>query len=211
MTLFRIFSTSPLDCCEELRQDVQRLRGIYLTTLIMKHHKAQCSDPRDRVYALLGLAQEVGSQDMQIVDYSKTVPEVIFDVLIHRQRTRFKYELQENGMCPGISLLETLGIDQNRIVHSETAGTPRMSLQDGLLHVFGYRVGWIKAVSSFPRRGFREELRAQNKRFGMRTKVPHYFSELSTLSKQNAALAGHLSASLGEFCNDCDAILAPRP
>lgn len=68
-------------------------KGITMMELLRKFERSECSDARDRVYALAGLAKDVNlvwgkaaanpdSRDIKniVVDYSKTVDEVYVDI-----------------------------------------------------------------------------------------------------------------------------------
>ncbi|OCL14970.1 HET-domain-containing protein [Glonium stellatum] len=47
-----------------------------LGALLQKYRHRECMDPRDKVYALLGIANDVAGEKKLIVDYSKTVEEI---------------------------------------------------------------------------------------------------------------------------------------
>jgi hypothetical protein len=135
-----------------------------LTELIKKHKDAQCSDPRDKVYALLSLAKDISSKDMAIVDYSRTVAEVYFQVLLHRQQSR-------NGpawrtMSLGTQLLKGLVRSDaesglSHLASPSTLATTSTTSRAHLLGVTGFHVGLITKVSAvsadmFQREGRRE-------------------------------------------------------
>ena len=50
-----------------------------LIKLLISFRQSRSSDPRDRVYALLGLANDQGAHDMVSVDYSKSVEAVYLE------------------------------------------------------------------------------------------------------------------------------------
>ncbi|KAH8769593.1 ankyrin repeat-containing domain protein, partial [Hyaloscypha sp. PMI_1271] len=52
-----------------------------LRTLLLKFGKTTASDPRDNIYALLGLSSDACDSDLLRADYSKSVQEVIKDVV----------------------------------------------------------------------------------------------------------------------------------
>ncbi|CBY01649.1 hypothetical protein IAQ61_003461 [Plenodomus lingam] len=58
-----------------------------LLTVISRYGAAQCQDPRDKVYGLLGLVHE---DQRPVVDYSKTLPGIFTDVMnIHLKHHHF--------------------------------------------------------------------------------------------------------------------------
>ncbi|KAH8781826.1 heterokaryon incompatibility protein-domain-containing protein, partial [Hyaloscypha finlandica] len=53
-----------------------------LRTLLLKFGKTAASDPRDNIYALIGLSSDACDSDLLRADYSKSVQEVIQDVVL---------------------------------------------------------------------------------------------------------------------------------
>lgn len=70
------------------RQRSDRYYECRLLNLLEACQASKCADPRDKVYGLLGLANDCGEDEL-VVDYSKTVYEVYMDVIaFHSSRTR---------------------------------------------------------------------------------------------------------------------------
>jgi hypothetical protein len=70
------------------RQRNDRYYECRLLNLLEACQTSKCADPRDKVYGLLGLANDCGEDEL-VVDYSKTVYEVYRDVIaFHSSRTR---------------------------------------------------------------------------------------------------------------------------
>lgn len=74
-----------------------------LIKLLKSFRKCLCSDPRDKVYALLGLANEQGAHKMVSVDYSESVEAVYLECAQSLIRNR-----------DGMEMLIQAGISQNR-------------------------------------------------------------------------------------------------
>lgn len=51
-----------------------------LFTLLQKFHMSQASDPRDKIYALLGIASDVSGDSALRPDYTKSIEQLILDV-----------------------------------------------------------------------------------------------------------------------------------
>jgi hypothetical protein len=61
--------------------------------LLEAFQASKCTDPRDKVYGLLGLANDCGEEEL-VVDYSKTLYEVYRDVItFHSSRSRTQQSL----------------------------------------------------------------------------------------------------------------------
>ena len=56
-------------------------RQSHLVDCVFRYRTSECTDPRDKVYGLLGIVQTEASKRI-VVDYSKTVPELLLDVLV---------------------------------------------------------------------------------------------------------------------------------
>jgi hypothetical protein len=70
------------------RQRSDRYYECRLINLLEACQASECADPRDKVYGLLGLANDCGEDEL-VVGYSKTVYEVYRDVIaFHSSRTR---------------------------------------------------------------------------------------------------------------------------
>jgi hypothetical protein len=70
------------------RQRSDRYYECRLLNLLEACQASKCADPRDKVYGLLGLANDCGEDEL-VVDYSKTVYEVYTDVIaFHSSRMR---------------------------------------------------------------------------------------------------------------------------
>jgi hypothetical protein len=63
-----------------------------LRTLLLKFAKTAASDPRDNIYALLGLSSDACNSDLLRADYSKSVQEVIKDVVLFLLRFPVLYD-----------------------------------------------------------------------------------------------------------------------
>jgi ankyrin repeat protein len=63
-----------------------------LRTLLLKFGKTAASDPRDNIYALIGLSSDACDSDLLRADYSKSVQEVIKDVALFLLRCPALYD-----------------------------------------------------------------------------------------------------------------------
>jgi hypothetical protein len=82
-----LFTLTKLDVLHELRQSIQTRGGEKLKKLLMIARTSEATDPRDRIYGLLGLLQQeipssVSSKPV-LVDYHKTCSEVYIDAMAH--------------------------------------------------------------------------------------------------------------------------------
>lgn len=82
-----VFSLTKVDLLHDLRQTVQKCGGHSLRKLFMISRTSAATDPRDRIYGLLGLLEEE-ARDPQLsmkipVDYEKPCSETYTDALAH--------------------------------------------------------------------------------------------------------------------------------
>jgi hypothetical protein len=82
-----LFTLTKLDVLHELRQAIQMRGGEKLKKLLLSTRTSEATDPRDRIYGILGLLQpgssSPGSDSPVIVDYHKSCSEVYIDVMAH--------------------------------------------------------------------------------------------------------------------------------
>jgi hypothetical protein len=82
-----LFTLTKLDVLHELRQSIQTRGGEKLKKLLMIVRTSEATDPRDRIYGLLGLLQQETSSSVSskpvLVDYHKTCSEVYIDAMAH--------------------------------------------------------------------------------------------------------------------------------
>jgi hypothetical protein len=82
-----LFTLTKLDVLDELRQAIQARGGEKLKKLLMIARTSEATDPRDRIYGLLGLVQSgassPGPESPVIVDYHKSCSEVYIDATAH--------------------------------------------------------------------------------------------------------------------------------
>jgi hypothetical protein len=84
-----------------------------LRTLLLKFGKTAASDPRDNIYALLGLSSDACNSDLLRAEYSKSVQEVIKDVVFFLLRCP---ELHDTNFYPCYTMpqfLESAGFLSN--------------------------------------------------------------------------------------------------
>lgn len=74
-----------MDSLHELRTAFRKEGGLSLRQLLLMSRTSDSTDPRDRVYGLLGMlrAEDVSSGKPIVVDYQKTMSEVYTDAMVH--------------------------------------------------------------------------------------------------------------------------------
>lgn len=138
-----------------------------LLDLVAMCRNVQCTDPRDRVYALLGLANDVSSQDLEVMpDYALTIEEVYkgFSIwnLSHTKDLRClsysslssRSQLSLPSWVPDYTLLEVeppLARAEIELPYNAARGTePILRFSDGrnTLHIHGYTVDSVGMIGS---------------------------------------------------------------
>jgi hypothetical protein len=74
-----------MDSLHELRTSFRKEDGLSLRQLLLMSRTSDSTDPRDRVYGLLGMlkAEDVSSGKPIVIDYRKTASEVYTDAMVH--------------------------------------------------------------------------------------------------------------------------------
>jgi len=77
-----------------------------LQTLLQKFSQSEASDPRDNIYALLGLSSHACDSDLLRADYSKPVHVVMKDTALFILRCP---ELRHTGFLSGFTMSQFIG------------------------------------------------------------------------------------------------------
>lgn len=75
----QILASLPVELHRQ-RSKSAKARGCSLESLIQSTQRSVCTDPRDKIFALLALAKDCANNEIQ-ADYSKSVSELYFDVI----------------------------------------------------------------------------------------------------------------------------------
>jgi hypothetical protein len=102
-------SLTKLDLLDNLRQTVQLRGGEKLTKLLMLSRSSEATDPRDRIYGLLGLleddARDPAKNVVIAVDYRKSCSQVYADAMAHIFSRGQGPDFLSGLFLPGVELL----------------------------------------------------------------------------------------------------------
>ena len=169
-----------------------------LAALIEACEDSLCSDPRDKVYALLGLATNPQKDELPI-DYSKTLFEVYADTVI------FQYRVSNGHQgCPSKKIVRFSQILQrsfNRFSElrdkADLYNSQRCKVQDGkdLIHIYGVCAGTINdlgnPISATP--ALVDKARALPQ---FNSSIPHESPQVLEVRKKVASINSNVSFAL---------------
>ncbi|RDW59081.1 hypothetical protein BP5796_12005 [Coleophoma crateriformis] len=136
------------------------VRADTLEELLWTCHGSTCSDPRDKIYALLGLASDCQSGEIE-VDYSKSLFEVYKDVVCFYGRSHSKPESQYMPKVVSFSqhLQRVFGSEPILQEMSEEENSKMERFSTGCIKAQGILTGTVFRLKEVPKYSLGQECR----------------------------------------------------
>jgi hypothetical protein len=135
-----------------LNQRSRRLKKAPLLDLVVQNRASLCSDPHDKIYAMLGLASDCTTERTIPVDYSTPLEELFGKVLrfcdVHPNDIfRYAYLLKHALRIEALKQprKECLRIEAGT-KSKRSAGSKPVNQGDGILEAFGFKTGRLVAI-----------------------------------------------------------------
>lgn len=122
---------------------VHQTYGMPLKTLLYTHHNSRCTEPRDSIYGLLGLASDCQNGQL-VADYTKSTTQIYHDVMdLYKPFLGF-------GRRDDVRLSQFL-IDLLKVPLAISKAMVQVKAQKfGIIHIIGISCGSILQSSSIP-------------------------------------------------------------
>jgi Heterokaryon incompatibility protein (HET) len=171
--------------------------GESLQGLLETFRDSKCSDPRDKIFALLGLAKDCQNDEI-LPDYSKSIIEVYVEVIYHCNITITEYSTRR-FMSFSRMLFDSLGlqsVDQNFIKEALESESSKMR---PLLQAMFYGSCRIQETSpSFERQSLKSSLKVEIISDGQSDTDPDHLRPFPDLLATSLHVEGYLPDDPGE-------------